>query len=264
MGQVVAVGTNPVGVAANPIGGTAAVANAGSNNASVVDDINADVTATVSTDNGPTGVTIDPGLGDVAVANSGANTVSVFAINAATGAATRSIPVMQGPSALAVDPATHNAAVGNLTAGNVSLVSITGTTATLQTNAGGIQIPQGIAVDPCGASSCSNSTPSANFLITASLQNQAVILDQLTGTLTSLRVGINPTSIAYNFRTSTLVTTNSLGQSMTVVDFLTRQVRSVFRMTPASQFSVDIHPLTNLAVVSDSKNKRILLLPLPQ
>lgn len=148
MGQVIAVGTNPVGVAANPLGGTAAVANAGSNNASVVDDINADVTATVSTDNGPTGVTIDPGLGDVAVANSGANTISVFAISAATGSATTSIAVMQAPSALVVDPATHKAAVGNLTTGNVSLVDLTQSASTLQTNAGGVQIPQGIALDP--------------------------------------------------------------------------------------------------------------------
>jgi hypothetical protein len=51
---------------------------------------------------------------------------------------------------------------------------------------------------------------------------------------------------------------------MTVVDLLSRRVRSVFRMTPSPQFSVDIHPLTNLAVVSDLTNKRILLLPLPQ
>jgi YVTN family beta-propeller protein len=203
-------------------------------------------------------------LGDVAVANSGANTVSVFAINAATGSATTSIAVMQAPSALVVDPATHKAAVGNLTTGNVSLVDLTQSASTLQTNAGGVQIPQGIALDPCGTSSCATTTPSANFVIAASLQNQAVILDQISGNLTSLRVGINPTSIAYNFRTSTLVTTNSLGQSMTVMDFLARQVISVFRMTPSSQFSVDIHPLTNLAVVSDSTNKRILLLPLPQ
>jgi hypothetical protein len=51
---------------------------------------------------------------------------------------------------------------------------------------------------------------------------------------------------------------------MTVVDFLNRQVRSVFRMTPSGQFSVDIHPFTNLAVIADSTNQRILLLPLPQ
>lgn len=252
MGQAMGVGANPEGVAASPLGGTAVVADTGAQNASIVDDINADVIATIGTAVNPTGVAIDAGLGQVAVTNSGGNTVSLFPITAATGAAPTSLAVMQSPTAIAVDPSTHRAAVGNLTSGNVSLVDLSQVNATLQS--GTIQIPQGIVFDPV----------SGNFVVAASLQNQAVILDQITGTLTSLRVGINPTSIAYNFDTSTLITTNSLGQSMTVVDFLNRQVRSVFRMTPSSEFSVDIHPFTNLAVIADSANQRILLLPLPQ
>ena len=251
-GQVIAVGANPEGVAASPAGGTGVVANAGAQSASIVDDINADVIATISTAVNPAGVAIDAGLGQVAVTNSGGNTVSVFPISSSTGAAPTSLAVMQSPSAIAVDPSTHRAAVGNLTSSNVSLVDLSQVNATLQS--GTIQIPQGIVFDPV----------SGNFVVAASLQNQAVIVDQITGTLTALRVGVNPTSIAYNFDTSTLVTTNSLGQSMTVVDFLNRQVRSVFRMTPSGQFSVDIHPFTNLAVIADSTNQRILLLPLPQ
>ncbi len=251
-GQVIAVGANPEGVAASPLGGTGVVANAGAQSASIVDDINADVIATISTAVNPAGVAIDAGLGQVAVTNSGGNTVSVFPITSSTGAAPTSLAVMQSPTAIAVDPTTHRAAVGNLGSSNVSLIDLTQVNATLQS--GSIQIPQGIVFDPV----------SGNFLVAASLENQAVILDQISGNLTTLRVGINPTSIAYNFDTSTLVTTNSLGQSMTVVDFLNRQVRSVFRMTPSSQFSVDIHPFTNLAVISDSTNQRILLLPLPQ
>jgi hypothetical protein len=239
------------------------VANAGSNNASIVDDVNLDVTATISTDPNPSGVAIDAGLGEAAVANSGSNTISLFPLTSTTGTAATSIAVQQSPSAIAVDPTTHNAAVGNLASGNVSQVDLNQVNATLTT--GSVQIPQGIVLDPCGASSCmANATISANFLIAASLQNQVISLDQTSGTLTGLGVGVNPTSLAYNFQTSTLVTTNSLGQSMTVVDLLSRRVRSVFRMTPSPQFSVDIHPLTNLAVVSDLTNKRILLLPLPQ
>lgn len=263
MGQVVAVGTNPEGVAASPAGGTAVVANTGSSSASIVNDIGADVTATISTDPNPTGVAIDAGLGDVVTANSGSNTISLFPLSAATGTAPTSISVNQAPSAVVTDPSRHTAAVGNLANGNVSLVDLTQVNGTLVS--GNVEIPQGIALDPCGASSCmAGSTANAQFLIAASLQNEVVILDQVTGNLTTLRVGINPTSIAYNFETSTLVTTNSLGQSMTIVDYLSGQVRSVFRMTPSGQFSVDIHPLTNLAVVSDSANQRILLLPLPQ
>jgi hypothetical protein len=51
---------------------------------------------------------------------------------------------------------------------------------------------------------------------------------------------------------------------MTVVDFLGQQVRAVFPVTPSSQLGVAIHPQTNLAVVADSLNSRVLLLPLPQ
>ncbi len=263
LGNVVAVGANPEGVAASPLGGMAVVANTGANNASVLDDINNDVTATIGTDPNPTGVAIDPGLGEVAVANSGSNTISIFPTSSTTGTTATSISVQQSPSPIAVDPSTHHAAVGNLASGNVSLIDLKQVNPAL--TSAGIQIPQGVVLDPCGASSCAaNTTISANFLIAASLENQVVSLDQTSGTLTSVRVGINPTSLAYNFQTSTLVTTNSVGQSMTVVDFLSRQVRSVFRMTPSSQFSVDIHPLTNLAVVSDFADKRILLLPLPQ
>ena len=263
MGNVVAVGTTPEGVAASPLGGTAVVANTGSNSASVVDDVNLDVTATISTDPNPSGAAIDAGLGEAVVANSGSNTISLFPLTSTTGTAATSIAVQQSPSSIAVDPTTHNAAVGNLATGNVSQVDLNQVNATLTT--GSVQIPQGIVLDPCGSSSCmANATVSANFLIAASLQNQVISLDQTSGTLTGLGVGVNPTSLAYNFQTSTLVTTNSLGQSMTVVDFLSRRVRSVFRMTPSPQFSVDIHPLTNLAVVSDFTNKRILLLPLPQ
>ena len=78
------------------------------------------------------------------------------------------------------------------------------------------------------------------------------ILDTTTGVLTPFRVGINPTALAYNFASSTLVTLNQLSQTMTVVDYLARQVRAVFPVTPSSQFGVDIHPQTNLAVVADS------------
>jgi hypothetical protein len=38
----------------------------------------------------------------------------------------------------------------------------------------------------------------------------------------------------------------------------------VFPLTPSTQFGVDIQPQTNLAVVADSTNSRVLLVPLPQ
>jgi DNA-binding beta-propeller fold protein YncE len=153
---------------------------------------------------------------------------------------------------VAIDLTRHLAAVGNASSNNVSLVDIVQKQTTQQS--GSITFPQGIAYDPVNT----------DFLVAASLENQVRILNVTTGSLTGIRVGINPTSVAYNYNASTLVTTNGLGQSITVVDYIDRRVRSVSRLTPASQFSVDIHPFTNVAVVADSVNKRILLLPLPR
>jgi DNA-binding beta-propeller fold protein YncE len=258
-GQTVAVGTDPQGVAVYPQLGVAVVANQGSSTASVVDETVPSVAATVTTDAGPVGVAIDQDLGEAIVTASGANVADEFLISVRgtrpiSPSPTTPITIQQGPGAVAADSLSHLAAIGNATSNNVTVVNLS-QMANLNTTST-IQIPQGVAVDP---------VPSpANFLITASLQNQVEILDPDTGVLTPLRVGINPTALAYNFATSTLVTLNTLSQTMTVIDFLERRVRAVFPVAPSSQFSVDIHPQTNLAVVADSINSRVLLLPLPR
>ena len=91
-----------------------------------------------------------------------------------------------------------------------------------------------------------------------------LVLDPVSRTTTSLRIGINPTSVAYNFNSDTLVTTNSSSQTMSVVDFLSGRVRAVLSFKPSGRFAVDIHPFTNLAVIADSVDKRVILRPLPR
>ena len=271
--QTEKVGANPQGVAVFPRFGVAVVANQGDNaSASVIPDgNNSGALATVPQhDNGPTGVAIDQDLGEVLVTASGANVADEFSLSEVNGAPTAGsssgLTVQQQPTAVAVDSVTHFAAVGNLTSSDVTVLSLNQTASNSTTTT--IQIPQGIALDPCPASACSANAEflsNPNFLITASLENQVEILDPTTGVLTPLRVGINPTALAYNVsQRSTLVTLNQLSQTMTVVDYLARQVRAVFPVTPSSQFGVDIHPQTNLAVVADPVNSRVLLLPLPQ
>jgi DNA-binding beta-propeller fold protein YncE len=143
--------------------------------------------------------------------------------------------------------------VANTTSSTVSLVDLTQAAATENISANGL--PAGVTFDPV----------STAFLTVVSLNNQILILDPVSRTTSFLRVGVNPTSIAYNFASSTLVTTNSASQTMTVVDFLSLRPRAVLgRITPSGQFAVDIHPFTNLAVVADSAGHRVLLLPLPR
>jgi DNA-binding beta-propeller fold protein YncE len=250
-GPTVAVGTSPTGVGILSQAGLAVVANQGSNNASIIDVVNGVVTNTVSTDAGPSGVAIDSGTGNALVTATNSNTLDVFSVQSPPASPT-SIGVQQGPVAVAVDPTRELALVANGTSNNASVVSL-GSSGVISTISG-LFFPTGVVFDPI----------SSNFLVTSSLQNQVLVVNVNTQSSSGIRVGINPTSLAYNAATATLVTTNSLSQTMTVVDFLDRTVRAVFPITPGSMYAVDIHPVTNLAVVADAAHNRVLLLPLPR
>jgi len=119
--------------------------------------------------------------------------------------------------------------------------------------ANGITFPQGVVFDPI----------SGNFLITSGAANQVFVLNPTTLSASPIRVGIDPSSIAYNFESGTVVTANNLSGTMTVVDFIDQTVRSVFSLKSSTQFAVDINPLTNMAVVADTADNQLLLVPLP-
>ena len=250
-GQTVLVGTTPQGVAVHLGTGLAVVANQGSNNASLVDIAGGTVVATVATDPAPTGVAVDEGLGVAVVTASNANVVDAFTIGTTPGTPT-AIGVQQRPVAVAVDPVRHVAAVANTNSSTVSLVDLTTNTATDLIAANGL--PAGIAFDPV----------SSDFLVAASLLNQVLVLDPVSRSTTALRVGINPTSIAYNFNTGTVVTTNGSSQTMSVMDFFTGAVRAVLSFRPSGRFAVDINPFTNIAVITDSADNKVILRPLPR
>jgi DNA-binding beta-propeller fold protein YncE len=244
-----AVGTNPQGVAVNVQAGFAVVANQGSNEATIIN-LASNAPVDTTTNPGPAGVAIDPGLGRAVVAAETANFIDTFAASSTPGAL-NSFPVQSGPTAVAINPDRHLAGVANGASNTVSLVDLAGTVATEHIPAAGL--PTGIVFDPA----------TTTFLVASSLGNQVLVLDPISRSTTPLRVGINPTSLAYNFAASTLVTTNSSSQTMTVVDFLDGRVRAVLPVRASDQFAVDIHPFTNLAVIADSVGKRVLLWPLP-
>jgi hypothetical protein len=98
----------------------------------------------------------------------------------------------------------------------------------------------------------------------SSLGNNLVISNPTTLQSTTARVGINPTSVAYNFQTSTLLTINNASNTLSVMDFPNRRVRSILSLAGGSQFSVDIHPRTNIAALVDTANNRLLLVPMPR
>jgi YVTN family beta-propeller protein len=249
----IAVGTSPQGVAVIPRLGRAVVTNFGSNNASLVDLAAGTVTGTVTTGSGPLGVAINYDTAQAVVANSTSNSVSLFPADIG-GTPTVSTVEIQ-PAAVAIDPVRGLAAVANTTQNSVSFVNLAG---------GGVagrtavqQLPNGVVFDP----------ESDRFLVISSLGNNLTLINPANFVGQSARLGINPTSLAYNRHSSTLVTVNAASNTMSVMDFRSRQVREVLSLQGSAgspRQGVDIHPRTNVAVVVDQAKDRVLLIPLPR
>ncbi len=262
-GTSVTVGTNPLGVSVIPRLHVAVVANAASGSASVVDELQNAVTSTITTGSGSFGVATDQDTGEAAVANNQDNTVTV--LNVSSGS-TNSISVGSKPESVAFNYTTHQIAVAATGSNSVGVADAAGT-GTSQSFS--ISVPTWIVYDPVGN----------QYFAASSTTNAVQIINPTTGAQSTLRVGINPTTIAYNYLTSTLVSTNTLSRTLTVVDMVAQRVREILTLpapptipgatsglaiTGAAQFGIDIHPLTNVAVIADTANSRVLIVPLPR
>jgi YVTN family beta-propeller protein len=277
-GSSVSVGPNPIGVAVLPRLHLAVVANnGGAGTASIVDELAHSVTQTVAAGTGPIGAAADQATGKVAIANSVANTVSV--IDAVTGGVT-SVSTGQRPVAVAYNYVNHQLAVA-VSSGNSVGISTNGSSVSQAFN---INAPTSLVYDPvptdCGSINNGTTTNTTGcFIANSSTGNEAEVIDPVSSVQTVFRIGINPTAIAYNFLTSTLVSTNTASHTITVADFLAQKIRAVISLppTPAAntglalslafsgslQYAVDVHPLTNIAVIADTANGRVLFVPLP-
>jgi hypothetical protein len=236
------------------------------------------VKQTIPTGTGPIGAAADEAAGEVAIANSITNTVSV--INVQAGGA-RSISTGQRPIAVAMNYINHQVAVA-ASSSNLLGISNGGTGSASQ--GFGVSAPTSVVYDPvptdCG--SVTNGTTintTGCFIVVSSTGNVVEIIDPVNSVQFAIRVGINPTAVAYNYRTSTLVTTNTGSRTVTVADVVGQKVRAVLPLPPtlsansnlalalaaagSLQYALDIHPLTNLAVIADTVNGRVLFLPLP-
>jgi hypothetical protein len=245
-----AVGNNPQGVAVYPQSGLAVVANAGSNTVSIADIVNDDIATTFTVDPIPNGVAVNLGTGNAVVTANGASVADTFPVSTSSQTPT-TISVQQGPTGVAIDPKTQTAVVANSNSNTASILDLSTNTTTHTSNL--IALPQGVAFDPI----------LNNFLITSSASNQVTIVNPTTVFSSAIRVGIDPSSIAYNFESGTLLTANNLSGTVTVVDFVDETVRGVFSLASSTRYAVDIHPQTNLAVVADPVDNQLLLVPLP-
>ena len=274
LSSAVSVGTSPQGIAVIPRLGKAVVANNGSNDFTVVDvtGTSPSQTTTCNPCAGPNGIASNQDLGTAAVSANLSNTVVFVSAVASPPSVLSSTTVDQGPGAVAIDPNPNF----NFTA--VATTSTTSSVDLVNTNAGGIanrvnglHLPTGLIFDPLNQV----------FLVADSEFNNLQIIDPTTFLASPVRVGINPTSLVYNFQTSTLVTVNSTSNTMSVLQYqcppLTGQAvncqapqtRVIVglpdsgQVSQLKQFAVAIDLKMNLAVVVDQNNDRVLLIPLP-
>jgi DNA-binding beta-propeller fold protein YncE len=270
----VATGAGPAAVAVISRLGYAVVSNNTAGTVSVLNlDTNVQATADVTVGTSPNGVAIDQEDGIALVANTGSNTVSavdltpLLAFPAGT-VTSSTVAVNQNPIAVAIDPdrGTNNRGEAVVTSlvlngsgapsGGLDVVDLgvsppsKSTTSTL----GAIQTtPSGIVFDPA----------TTLFYATTSQGNTVTALNPDTGQTQDIPVGINPTSLAYNVQSGTILTVNALSNSVSIVDSQTFKTIATLGISGSSQFAAAIHPLTNLAVIADQSNNRVLLFPLP-
>ena len=253
------VGTNPTAVAVLSRTGQAVVANEGSGSASIVDLSGVAATVTVATGGQPHGVAINPDSGYAYVSNAASNSLSAFLITGTGTPVSTAIAVDVKPGAMAVAPELSALALAHETSNDVLVLDLTApATPTIRSRVSGINFPTGVTYDPV----------SQLFMAISSLGNNLEVIDPVAGRLIPppVRVGINPTSLGYNFQTSTLLTANTGSNTLSVMDFPNRRVRSVLALNLNStfQFAVDIHPRTNIAAIVDTANNRLLLVPMPR
>jgi DNA-binding beta-propeller fold protein YncE len=275
----IATGGVPQGVAVSPRFGLAVVANNTDGTASVLDlTTGTQKVAAVTVGSTPTGVAINEGTGAALVANTGSNTVSqidlasLFASTPATSLTAITIAVDTSPIAVAIDPdrGTNNRGLAVVSAlqlvsgsspiGVLDAIDIGGASPAKSTTAAVGTVtatPTGVVFNP--------TLSPALFYATSSGGNVVTTFNPDTGSSTSTHVGINPTSLAINPQTGGIMTVNSSSQTVSIIDSVSNpfKTRSTFGLGGSPQFGVAIDQFTNLAVLADQANNRLLIFPVP-
>jgi hypothetical protein len=230
----------------------------------------------------PLGVKIDQDHALALVANNGSNTLSAIDLtvlapsvtggHTQTGPTSTTVALSGPPAAIAVDPNRAVAAVTSLQNSNTTSVSggidvvnlatfppIKSSTASVSSLSATLT---GIAYDPGDPNGATGQT--GLFYATSTQQNAIYSLNPDTGSVQTIRVGVNPYSVGYNYQTGTLLTINSTSNSSSVVDVQNFKMRQTLGISSLSQFAIAVDNLTNIAVIVDQNNNRVVFLNLPK
>jgi DNA-binding beta-propeller fold protein YncE len=280
--------------------GVAVVTNTTANTVSIIDPVNlktlGDVTITdVTVGTSPSGVAIDQETNLAVVANTNSNNVSTLDLtplavdptNASKKIAqptVTTVAVDPNPLAVAIDPDRGTSGRGlavvtclilngaSAASGALDVVDIGGTTPVKSTTASisGIQAtPTGIVFDPSvppntpASGTGTGTTNPGLFYVVSSQGNQITTFNPDNSQTRAIPVGINPVAIAHNFQTGTMLSVNSLSNTISIVDSQTFRTKETLGVGAKSIFSAAIQTFTNLAVIADHDNNRVLLFPLP-
>jgi DNA-binding beta-propeller fold protein YncE len=292
------VGSNPEGVSVISRLGLAVVANNGSNNVTILDEAGNNGTfaspTTISCGScmGPAGVGTNSDTGTAATANTLSNNVSFVTLptTGTIGTLGATTTVDQFPDALSIAPVLVSPPIPGLVVTN-NLATVATASSTNGTSSSSVdvlnadtasivkgisnffQLPTGVVFDPVNQ----------DFLVTDSVVNEVVIVDPNSFIVTPFRVGIDPTSLDYNYQTSTLATDNAGSNTISIVSYVCPpllnappncagpQVRDVLGIgglvQPSSVIvgpnAIAIDLKMNLGVLVDQSNNRVLLVPLP-
>jgi DNA-binding beta-propeller fold protein YncE len=278
-------GASPTGVALlpslTPTLGVAVVTNNAASTASIINlDTGAKVASDVSTGTQPTGVAINPETNLVVIANTGSNSVTTIDLTPLTASPVGtltpvSLAVDQSPIAVAIDPdrGSNGRGLAIVTAlqlngplpatGVLDAVDIGAATPVKNSSATTSFLsatPTSVAFNPAV------STGTANPGLFYAVSSQGNVIDTFNpdnGSTGAIKVGVNPTSLAVNPQTATIVTVNSLSNTISLVDAQTSQTVETIGIGASGPLAAAVSPIRNLAVISDQGNNRILLLPLP-
>ncbi len=296
--STISVGGTPQGIAISQHLGLAVVANNGAGTVSIVDLVNMkEVVTDVPVGTSPMGVAINEATGVALVANFGSNTVSqinlalLFGSSPATSLTAATIGGVQSPIAIAIDPdrGTNNQGLAEVTGlqttssgqvGALYPVDIGLATPTLSTvvSIGSVtSTPSGIVFNPAVLAGAAPASPtgvrpivttgtsnSGLFYVNSSGGNVISSFNPDTGQPVQTQVGINPTALAINPQSGAILTSNFGGKSASVVDTITNpKTVQTLGFPGSAQFGVAIDQFTNLAVIVDSANNRVLLFPMP-
>jgi DNA-binding beta-propeller fold protein YncE len=281
--HTIGTGSTPQGVALSSHLGLAVVANNGAGTASIVNLLtNAEAVPDVSTGTSPIGVAVNEATGVALVANFGSNTVSQINLgllsgsSPATSLTASSIGGVQEPIAVAIDPdrGTNNQGLAVVTGlqlvsggspnGALYPVDIGLASPTLSTtiSIGSVtSSPTDIVFNPAVSTGTQNP---GLFYVNSSGGNVITSFNPDSGQSGQTRVGINPTALAVNPQSGAILTTNFGGKSASVVDTISgpKTVQTI-GLPGSAQFGVAIDQFTNLAVIVDQANNRVLIFPMP-